>query len=73
VAALALKEVIVGPLSTVTRKDLSEALGSLDRYVEVYKARLAFRTYTVTRKHNPAIWINSAMRILPRSRIKAQS
>jgi len=53
---MSLKEVIVGPLSTVTRKDLSEALGTLGQYVEVYKARLAFRTYTVTRQRNPALW-----------------
>ena len=53
---MSLKEVIVGPLSTVTRKDLSEALGTLGRYAEVYKARLAFRTYTVTRQRNPALW-----------------
>jgi hypothetical protein len=53
---MSLKEVIVGPLSAVTRDELSEALGTLARYVEVYKARLAFRTYTVTRQRNPALW-----------------
>jgi hypothetical protein len=51
-----LKEVIVGPLSTVTRDELNDALGALARRVEIYNARLAFRTYTVTRQQNPALW-----------------
>jgi hypothetical protein len=53
---LSLKEVIVGPLSTATRAELRDALGTLERLVKVYKARLAFRTYTVTRQLNPALW-----------------
>ena len=51
-----LKEVIVGPLSTVTREELQDALGTLAPRVEIYKARLAFRTYTVTRQRNPSLW-----------------
>jgi len=51
-----LREVIVGPLSTVTRDELHDALGTLGRRVEVYKARLAFRTYTVTKQLNHALW-----------------
>ena len=50
-----LKEVIVGPLSTITRAEVADALGDL-RHVEVYKARLAFKTYRVTRQRNPAMW-----------------
>lgn len=53
---MALKEVIVGPLSAVTRDELRSALGGLVRRVEVYKARLAFRTYTVTRQLDSARW-----------------
>ena len=53
---MSLKEVIVGPLSTVGRDELHKALGTMGKRVEVYKARLAFRTYTVTRQLNPALW-----------------
>jgi hypothetical protein len=53
---MSLCEVIVGPLSTVKPDELHGALGTLARRVEVYKARLAFRRYTVTRQINPALW-----------------
>jgi hypothetical protein len=53
---MSLSEVIVGPQSTLTRDELHDALGTLGRRVEVYNARLAFRTYTVTRQLNPALW-----------------
>jgi hypothetical protein len=52
---MVLKEVIVGPLSTVGRDELRDALGDLVR-VEAYKARLAFKTYTVARQRNPKMW-----------------
>ncbi|WP_271623506.1 DUF2971 domain-containing protein [Bradyrhizobium sp. CCBAU 11430] len=53
---MTLKEVIVGPLSAVTQEELKAALGDLEPRVDVYKARLAFRTYTVTRQLNPTLW-----------------
>lgn len=53
---MTLKEVIVGPLSTITPDELRQALGHLARRVQVYKARLAFKTYTVTRQRNPTLW-----------------
>jgi hypothetical protein len=53
---MSLSEVIVGPQSTLTRDELHDALGTLGRRVEVYNARLAFRTYTVTRQLDPALW-----------------
>jgi hypothetical protein len=51
-----LKEVIVGSLSPVTREELKKALGDLESRVNVYKARLAFRTYKVTRQLDPTLW-----------------
>lgn len=53
---LKLKEVIVGPLSSVSRDELKMALGDLASTVELCKARLAFRTYTITRQRNAALW-----------------
>ena len=53
---ISLSEVVVGPLSTVKRDELHDVLGTLERRVKVYKARLAFRTYTVTKQLNPALW-----------------
>lgn len=53
---MSLKEVIVGPLSTVMRDEVRDALGTLAQRVNVYKARLAFRTYRVTRQRNPPLW-----------------
>lgn len=51
-----LEEVIVGPLSTVTRDELTEALGDLAGTVQVFKARLAFKTYAVTRQRKKGMW-----------------
>jgi hypothetical protein len=48
---LQLKQVIVGPLGTVT-SSLQKAIGSLAGEIEILKARLAFRSFRVTRdKH----------------------
>jgi hypothetical protein len=53
---LDLKEVIVGPLSSVGHDELKEVLGDLACMVEIFKARLAFKTYAVTRQRNVALW-----------------
>jgi hypothetical protein len=53
---MALKEVIVGSLSTVTREELLAALGDQAKRIDIYKARLAFRTYTVTCQRDPSRW-----------------
>jgi hypothetical protein len=53
---ITLKQVIVGPLSTITRDELAEALGDLAGEVEAFKARLAFQTYTVTKQRKEAMW-----------------
>jgi len=51
-----LKIAIVGHRSTVTRKELGEALGDLDSQVMKFKARLAFKSYTITRQKNENLW-----------------
>lgn len=53
---MVLKEVIVGPLCKIKRDELQDALGDIAPRVEAYKARLAFKTYTVTRQLNPKMW-----------------
>ncbi|WP_293855074.1 DUF2971 domain-containing protein [Sphingomonas sp. SCN 67-18] len=56
---LVLKEVIVGPNSDLTRDDLRNALGSLVGDVEMRKARLAFRTFSVVEQRLASAWKNS--------------
>lgn len=51
-----LRSAIVGHRSTVTRRELSDALGSLDAHVSKFKARLAFKSYEVTRQKNERLW-----------------
>jgi hypothetical protein len=52
---LVLRELIVGPDSSVTRADAQDALSGLKR-VAVRKTRLAFRGYKVVRQHDPTKW-----------------
>ncbi len=54
---LRLVGVIVGARSSITRSDLSDALGDLQATVEVFKARLAFRTFRVVRQRNNRLWV----------------
>lgn len=54
--ATQLREVIVGDSSDLTRADINEALGDLAPTVEVFKARLAFRSYRVVRQRRADIW-----------------
>jgi hypothetical protein len=53
---LRLAGVIVGAESSITRRDLGDALGELQNLVEVFKARLAFRTFRVVRQRNTKLW-----------------
>ena len=50
-----LRQVIVGPNSTIKRAEVAEALGELQG-VEAYKARLAFNTFTVVRNRDASLW-----------------
>ncbi len=54
---LHLAVVVVGAQSTATRGVIRNALGELAPYVEVFKARLAFRTFRVVRQRNQKLWV----------------
>ncbi len=53
---MALKEVIVGAEATMTRAEVSEALGDLAGKVAVFKARLAFASFSVVRQKDERLW-----------------
>ena len=53
---LALKQVIVGAKSAVTRTQLSDALGNFSDGVEVFKAREASKSFRVIRNKNGRLW-----------------
>ena len=53
---LQLREVVVGALSTITRSELSDALGGLATEVQTAKARLAFQSFRVVRQRKAALW-----------------
>ena len=52
-----LKEVIVGDQSSVTRAEISDALGDLYRTVESFKARAGFQEFEIVRQQNSAKWV----------------
>lgn len=52
---LVLRQVIVGPKSTVTRSEVAEALGDTAG-VEAYQARLAYQTFRVVRNRAGHLW-----------------
>jgi hypothetical protein len=53
---LTLKQVIVGSESTVSRSQLTDALGELRSGVEVFKARAAFKSFRVVENEKPSLW-----------------
>lgn len=53
---LRLRCVIVGEQSTITRADISSALGDLSNEVEVFKARAAFRSFEIVRQKDESLW-----------------
>ena len=53
---LAIKQVIVGAVSSISRADIDEALGSLATEVETSKARLAFSSFNVVRQRKASLW-----------------
>ncbi len=53
---LALREVIVGPRSQLSRSAASAALSQDDAVVSLVKARLGFRTFSVVRQMNSSLW-----------------
>jgi hypothetical protein len=53
---LQLKRVLVGSESTFTRREITEALGDLQKTVETFKVRPAFRSFRVVRNQNESLW-----------------
>jgi len=53
---LKLKRVIVGSRSKVSRSRLKIALGDITKSVEVFKARPAFKSFSVVRNKNESLW-----------------
>jgi hypothetical protein len=53
---VSLREVIVGPHSSLSRSDVAQVLGALAPQVQSYKARLAFRSFDVVRQRNDRLW-----------------
>jgi hypothetical protein len=53
---LRLATVIAGALATVTRQDISDALGTYASEVDLLKARLAFRSFRVVRQQAARKW-----------------
>ncbi|MYN16382.1 DUF2971 domain-containing protein [Rugamonas sp. FT107W] len=53
---LELSAVVVGAQSSVSRKDLSLALGDLQKSVKTVKARLAFSTFKVVQQRKAVLW-----------------
>jgi len=51
-----LRQVIVGAESSISRQQLSEALGDKLQNVEQIKARLAFKTFSVVRQRKRTLW-----------------
>lgn len=54
---LKLTTVIVGAQSKVTRENLQNVIGDLAPSVEMFKARLAFKTLKVVRQRDSKLWI----------------
>lgn len=53
---LKLKIAIVGARSSLSRADISAALGEMNDEVNVFKARLAFKSFKVVRQRNEELW-----------------
>jgi hypothetical protein len=54
--SLKLVKVLVGAKATVTRSELSTALGDLSSNVETIKVRPAFRSFRIVKQQNPGLW-----------------
>lgn len=52
---LRLATVIIGARCEITKESIAEALGDLASTVEIFRARLAFRTFSVVRRRDPKL------------------
>ena len=53
---MALREVIVGHRSNLTRQDLMTALKGNTESIALQKARLAFQTFQICKQRNKTLW-----------------
>lgn len=53
---MVLRQVIVGAESTISRQQLTKALGEELKDIEQFKARLAFKSFTVVRQQSEQYW-----------------
>ncbi|KAB7739419.1 DUF2971 domain-containing protein [Parvibaculum sedimenti] len=53
---IVLKEVIVGALSEISRDEISLALGDLVPEIDIFRARLAFRSFDVVKQLDRRLW-----------------
>ncbi len=53
---LRLTQVIAGARSNIARSEIAAVLGTLAPEVRVFKARLAFKSFTVVRNRNESLW-----------------
>jgi hypothetical protein len=53
---MALRQVIVGAQSKITRAEVAEVLGNLVGEIEVFKARAAFRSFRIVRCKDDRLW-----------------
>lgn len=53
---LVLKQVLVGSESSVTRDQISQALGDWASNVEAFKVRPAFRSFRMVRNRDETLW-----------------
>lgn len=53
---LRLRKILVGACSDITRLDISSALGAESDAVEVFKVRLAFKSYKIVRQKKESEW-----------------
>lgn len=51
-----LEQVFVGANSSVTRKDLKDALGTLSNKVNIVKTRAAFKSFEIVKNKNVNLW-----------------
>jgi hypothetical protein len=54
--SLQLRQVLVGYESSLSRAEVTEALGVLDPKVEKFKVRPAFRSFRVVRNRKETLW-----------------
>ena len=55
-ADMKLRQIVVGPLADASHSEISDSLCAEDSDVEVFKTRLAFRSFKVVRNKNDSLW-----------------